>query len=436
MADLQKPRGTRDILPEEQVYWQWVKSIFMRRAQALGFEQIETPMFENVGVFARGVGQTSDIVEKEMFEVKRFTKADEETDGKEKESMALRPEGTAGVARAYLENGMHTWPQPVRLFYIESMFRYERPQKGRYREHHQIGLEYFGDADSTADAMILMLYWGLLRDLGLTEGIVFNINSIGDETCRPKYRKKLKTYFEGYKEQLCEDCQRRLAVNPLRILDCKNAGCQQIVAGAPVILDELCAPCKQHFQSLLEYMDELGIPYVLAPRLVRGLDYYSRTVFEVVDASDPTRQTSMAGGGRYDGLIKLYGGKETPAVGMGSSIERIVEKLQERSIEPPVNKPVKVVVIQLGDKAKKAGLKLIDQLNDWGIGATGAFAKESLKSQLKYADKVEAPLAVILGSREVFDGTVIIRDMKTGVQDTVNGEYLKDTLTERLQAKF
>jgi histidyl-tRNA synthetase len=429
---IQKPRGTRDILPEEQVYWQWITSTFIKRASALGFERIETPTFEYAQLFVRGVGQSSDIVEKEMFEVRRLAKngTEEESD---KEAMVLRAEGTAPVVRAYIENGMHTWSQPIRLYYIESMFRYDRPQKGRYREHHQLGLEYFGDSDATADAMVIMLYWQLLRDLGLTENISVTLNSIGDETCRPKYRKKLKAYFEGYKDQLCPDCQRRLATNPLRILDCKVESCQKIAAGAPVILDELCKECKTHFESLLEYLDELQIPYSLNPRLVRGLDYYSRTVFEVVDDSDSGRQTSISGGGRYDGLVKMYSGKEVPAVGTGIGIERLIEKLQERGITPPDSKAVKVVVVQLGDKAKKAGLKLIDTLNGWEIGATGAFSKESLKAQLKYADKMNAVLGLIIGTREVFDNTVIIKDMKTGVQDTINMDYLKSTLEERLK---
>lgn len=430
----QKPRGTRDILPEEQPYWQWIINVFTRRAAALGFERIETPSFEFVNVFTRAVGETSDIVEKEMFEVKHFTPDD--TDRlNEREPMVLRPEGTAAVVRAYLENGMQTWPQPVRLYYIETMFRYDRPQKGRYREHHQLGLEYFGDSDPTADALIIMGYWQVLRDLGLTKDISFTINSVGDENCRPKYRRKLKTYFEAYKDQLCSDCLKRLTTSPWRILDCKEEHCQAIAAAAPVILDELCRECKLHFETLLEYLDELGVPYNLNPRLVRGLDYYVRTVFEVVDTADSTRQASISGGGRYDGLVKLYGGKDTPAVGTGIGIERLIEKLQERHLKPIVDNPIKIVVIQLGARAKKSGLKLIDQLNMWGLGSTGVFSRESLKSQLKFADKSGAKLAIIVGTREVYDNTVIIRDMKTGVQDTVSLDLLQETLKDRLLIK-
>lgn len=431
---LQAPRGTHDILPPDQPYWQWIIDRFSYRAAQLGFERIETPAFEYADLFIRGVGATSDIVSKEMFEVRRLAKEAgpaAKEDGKD--TMILRPEGTAPVVRAYIEHGMQTWPQPVRLYYIEPMFRYDRPQKGRYRQHHQLGLEYFGDADPTADAMIIMAYWQLLRDLGLTENISFGLNSVGDEVCRPKYRKKLKAYLEPHKEQLCAQCQTRLQVNPLRVLDCKEASCQAIIAGAPMIIDELCKECKTHFQALLEYLDELSVPYSLEPRLVRGLDYYTRTVFEVVDTSDSGRQSSISGGGRYDGLVKLYGGKDTPGVGTGIGIERLIEKLQERGIQPPTNQTVQVVVVQLGDKAKKIGLKLIDQLNRWEIGATGAFAKESLKAQLKYADKVGAQLGIIIGTREVFDHTVIIRDMKTGVQDTIGMDYLKEALEERLK---
>jgi histidyl-tRNA synthetase len=314
MADLiQTPRGTKDILPDDQRYWQWIISTFIKRAESLGFARIETPTFEYASIFARAVGQSSDIVEKEMYEVRRLSK--DENEDKDSEPTVLRPEGTAAVARAYIEHGMHTWSQPVRLYYIESMFRYDRPQKGRYREHHQLGLEYFGDSDASADALIMLAYWQLLIDLGLTNNIVFTVNSIGDEVCRPKYRKKLKAYFEAHKEELCEDCKRRLATNPLRILDCKEESCKAIAANAPIILDELCKECKDHLETLLEYLDELGIPYNLNPYLVRGLDYYSRTVFEVIDSGTTTRQNSISGGGRYDGLIKLYGGKDTPAVG-------------------------------------------------------------------------------------------------------------------------
>jgi histidyl-tRNA synthetase len=434
MAELmQTTRGTKDILPDEQRYWQWVISTFQETAENIGFQRIETPLFEYAHVFTKGVGATSDIVEKEMFEVKRLAK--NTGDESEKDIMILRPEGTAAVVRAYIQHGMQTWPQPVRLYYIESMFRYDRPQKGRYREFHQLGLEYFGDSDPAADAMIIMLQWRLFQKLGLIDGIVFNLNSLGDETCRPKYRKKLKAYFDGYKDQLCEDCQRRLDTNPLRILDCKNESCKKIAANAPVLLDELCVACKTHLETLLEYLDELGVPYNINPHLVRGLDYYNRTAFEVVDVSDTGRQTSINGGGRYDGLVKLYGGKDTPAVGVGIGIERLIEKLQERGIEPPVQNHIRMTVIPLGDKAKKSGLKLLDTINGWGIGATGAFAKESLNSQLKYADKVGAKLAIIIGAREVFDKTVILRDMKTGVQDTINLDLLEETVRDRLQIK-
>lgn len=430
MADLtQTPRGTKDILPEEQAYWQWIIRLFSKRAEALGFERIETPTFEYAHIFTKGVGQTSDIVEKEMFTVTRFNDSKEPN---EKEPMVLRPEGTAAIARAYVEHGMQTWSQPVRFYYVESMFRYGRPQKGRYREHHQLGLEYFGDADSAADAMIFLIYWQLLVDLGLTDHIIFNVNSLGDDVCRPKYKKKLKAYFEPYEDQLCPDCQRRLATNPLRILDCKEESCQKIAAGAPVILDELCSECKAHLETLLEYLDELGIPYSLNSHLVRGLDYYNRTVFEVIDSADTNRQSSISGGGRYDGLVKLFGGKETPAVGTGIGIERLIEKLIERGIKPPKEQTIQVTVIPLGDKARKMGLRVIQELNQWGIGATGAFSKESLRAQLKYADKLGTPLAVIIGTREVFDKALIIRDMKTGVQDTINMDLLEETIKDRL----
>lgn len=432
----QKPRGTQDILPDDQVYWQWIISSFVKRAEGYGFSRIETPIYEYQSVFTRGVGTTSDIVEKEMFEVKRLSKKGEEPTDSDKETMVLRPEGTAAIVRAYLENGMQTWTQPVRLYYIEPMFRYDRPQKGRWRQHCQLGLEYFGDNEATADAMVMALYWQLLIDLGLPNKVTFNVNSLGDEVCRPKYKLKLKAYLKPHHSKLCTDCQRRLEQNPLRVLDCKVESCRTIASQAPVLLDELCKGCKLHLENLLEYLDELSIPYSINPQLVRGLDYYNRTVFEATDSTDDARQSSLGGGGRYDNLIKLYGGKDTPAVGVGIGLDRLVEKLKEKGIKPPVIRPIKIVVVPLGDKPKKAGLKIIAELNRWGIGASGAFSKESLKSQLKFADKLRVPFALILGSREVFDQTIIIRDMKTGVQDTINMDQLEETLRDRLNLRL
>lgn len=432
----QKPRGTQDILPDDQAYWQWIINSFIKRAEGYGFGRIETPIYEYQSVFTRGVGQTSDIVEKEMFEVKRLAKKSQEQTDTDKETMVLRPEGTAAIVRAYLENGMQTWTQPVRLYYIEPMFRYDRPQKGRYRQHTQLGLEYFGDGEATADAMVMALYWQLLVDLGLANKVTFNVNSLGDEVCRPKYKSKLKAYLKPHYASLCTDCQRRLDQNPLRVLDCKVEACRAIASQAPVLLDELCKGCKLHLENLLEYLDELSIPYSINPQLVRGLDYYNRTVFEATDSADDVRQSSLGGGGRYDSLIKLYGGKDTPAVGVGIGLDRLVEKLKEKGIKPPVSRPINIVVVPLGDKPKKSGLKIIADLNRWGIGATGAFSKESLKSQLKFADKLRVPFALILGSREVFDQTIIIRDMKTGVQDTINLDQLEETLRDRLSAKL
>lgn len=429
---MQTPRGTKDILPDEQPYWSWITGQFIKRASGLGFARIETPIFEYASVFTSGIGKETDIVTKEMFEVKRLTDT-KQSEEIEKERLVLRPEGTAAIVRAYIEHGMQTWTQPVRLYYIEPMFRYDRPQRGRYRQHYQLGLEYFGDSEPAADALLILLCWQLMTNLGLDENSTVNINSVGDEVCRPKYRKKLKAYFEPYKAQLCPDCQQRLELNPLRILDCKEPQCQPFIANAPIILDELCPECKAHLGTLLEYLEELNISYNLTPNLVRGIDYYSRTVFEIVDTEDKTRQNSFGGGGRYDSLVKNLGGKETPAVGAGIGVERLIEKLQAKGSKPPPPAPLDVVVVPLGEKAKRAGLKLIADLSRWDFSASGAFAKESLKAQLKYADKLECPLAVIIGTREVFDRSVIIRDMKTGVQDTISYDYLEEVLKERLK---
>ncbi len=436
MDGLQTPRGTKDILPQEQPYVDLVINSFRSVVESLGFQKIDTPTFEYRSVFVRSVGNESDIVEKELYQVQRLAGA--EGSGSEagrestREPLVLRPEGTSAVARAYLEHGMQTWPQPVKLYYISSMFRYDRPQKGRYREHHQLGLELFGELGPHADATIMLAYWQFLSRIQLTDSIVFQVNSLGDETCRPRYRKKLKLYLESQRQHLCADCQRRLATNPLRVLDCKVESCREIASQAPVIIDELCLDCKNHLTTLLEYLDALKISYQLNPHLVRGLDYYRRTVFEVIDAYDAANQASISGGGRYDGLIKLLGGKDTPAVGTGIGIERIIDKLIERGIKPPVDTRPAISVIALGDKARIGALQVINQLAGTPYRLNFAFSKDSLKAQLKAAARERSMQAIIIGSRELFDQTVILRDMTTSLQHTVALAKLNQELVDRL----
>lgn len=434
MAEIiQKPRGTKDILPDEQKYWQFVEKIVERRCRALEFGKIETPIFEYAKLFSRGIGETTDIVEKEMFEVKRYKNIS--TQDEENDQMVLRPEFTASVVRAYIEKGMHVWPQPVKLFSFGPVFRYERPQKGRYRQLWQFNLEVLGSDQPLTDVVVLLLIWQIFTDLGINDSIIIEINSIGCKTCRPKMRKNLINYLSPYNNALCGDCQRRLQTNPLRILDCKEENCQKIVQGAPQLIDMLCTECKSHFKAVLEELDDLNIPYDLNSRLVRGLDYYTRTTFEVVDISDVARQSVLGGGGRYDNLVELYGGKSTPAIGFAGGVERIIEKIKERGVKIPEIRKTDIYMVQIGDKAKKLALKLICELGKAGLAVSCSFGKDSLKSQLKAADKSEAKLTIIIGQREVLDQTVIIKDMFEGCQETIEINELQNYLFNKLRSK-
>ena len=432
---IQHARGMRDILPDDQAYWNHILNAAIRRAENFGFQQIQTPLVESKSLFVRGIGDTSDIVEKEMFGVNKV--GNREVDGKEKsedEELVLRPEPTAGIVRAYIEHGMHTWPQPVKLFLFGPMFRYDRPQKGRYRQLHQFGVEVLGDAEPMTDALVILLLWQIFQDLNLSDLTVVELNSIGDKVCRPKIKKALTAYYKPHLSELCSDCQRRFQTNPLRLLDCKHEQCQPLKKNAPATVDNLCAACRTHFMTLLEYLDGAGIRYDLNPFLVRGLDYYTRTVFEVRDRNDEGRQASLAGGGRYDDLVELYDGPATPAMGFGLGIDRVIEKLQEKGIEAPIARGTDVLIIQLGDKARRAALPMVVKLGQLGIAASAALGKESLKAQLRSADKMNAKIALIIGQRESIDGTIIVRDMRDGTQETIDAEKMEKFVQEKLNA--
>ncbi len=430
---IRKPRGTKDILPDEQKYWRAIEKAVEKRCLAFDFGKITTPSFESVQLFDRAIGQTTDIVQKEMFEVKRYGTSEEK---REEETLVLRPEGTAGVVRVYLEKGMQVWPQPVKLYYIEPMFRYGRPQKGRYREFWQFGFEIIGDKSSQTDIATLMLIWQIFNDLGLNEkDIIIDINSIGCKICRPQINKSLSDYLIKYQKLLCPVCQERLNLNPLRILDCKEKKCQNIIAGAPQIIDYLCESCKSDFKQVLEGLDELAIPYDLNPRLVRGLDYYTKTTFEIRDLQDKTRQSSLGGGGRYDNLIETYGGPSTPAIGFAAGIERIISKIKEKKIKIPEIQKTEIFVIQLGEKAKKIALKLVYDLGNKGFASSCAMGKNSLKSQLRSADKNGAKLALIIGQREALDKSIIIKDLRDSTQESYSMNKLDEMIYKKLRQK-
>ena len=401
------PRGTTDILPEEQAYWRYIEEKAAYICQLYGYERIETPIFEDTQLFVKGTGDTTDIVQKEMYTF-------EDRSGN---SLTLKPEGTPGVCRAYLEHGFQNLPQPVKLFHISPFFRYERPQAGRYRQYYQFGAEAIGEADASLDAEVIDMAWQFLKSLGLQKLLIF-INSIGCPECRPKYLEVLRSYFANHVSELCPDCKIRLERNVLRLLDCKQPGCQQIANQAPKSIDYLCLPCADHFQALKNYLGILEISFEVNQRLVRGLDYYTRTVFEI-QPEEEKAQSAIGGGGRYDGLIETLGGKPTPGIGFGIGIERIVLNLKRQNIPvPPVPVP-KVFIACLGDAARNEGMKLTATLRRQGIGVICATSAKSLKAQMRQANNLKISRAIIIGDDEVAAGTAILRDMITSQQESV-----------------
>jgi len=408
MPRFQRPTGTLDILPEEQPYWEHVRAHVVRLARRAGFERIDVPVFEATDLFARGIGAATDVVEKEMY---TFT-------DKGGNSLTLRPEFTAGVVRAYIEGGMHVRPQPVKLYSVGPVFRYDRPQAGRYRQFHQFNLEILGTQDPAADLEIMLLVWDLYAGLGFRD-LSFQLNSTGCPRCRPAYVEALKEYYRRHTGEVCEDCRRRLERNPLRVLDCKAAQCQPVIEAAPHIGDHLCDECADHFATLREYLDLLGRPYTLNHRLVRGLDYYTKTVFEVW-AAGIGAQAAVCGGGRYDGLAELLGGPPTPGVGVAVGIERIILVMKAQGVVVPPLPGPPVFLAHLGPEACREAVGLADRLRRAGVGVWLAFGERGLKSQMREAGKREARYVVILGEDELARGVATVRDMKAGEQVEVN----------------
>jgi histidyl-tRNA synthetase len=418
---IQRVRGVRDILPVEQKYFKFVYNNFEAAAEHSGFRKIYTPTIEPINLFMRTLGKGTDIVEKEMYSFK----------DKSGNAVVMRPEGTASVARAYLENGMMGWPQPVKLYYQMPMFRYDRPQANRYREHWQIGAEVFGDKSPLTDVNLITLALRTLRSIGVS-GVSLQINSIGCPTCRPKYKKALVSYLKKHESSLCDDCKRRLKTNPLRVLDCKQKKCIEIANDAPQTVNNLCNQCHEHFRTILEYLDELDIVYEINPRLVRGLDYYVRTVFEIWSESEGG-QASLGGGGRYDGLTELLGGKAVPGIGFGLGLDRIVNEMQLQKIEVPEIHTVDVYVAQLGEEAKKKCFKLLFELQNFGVGAEGAIDKGSISEQLKAANRFNVPYTLIIGQKEAFSDTVIIKDMQSGAQEIYPMDKVVKEVAKRIE---
>jgi histidyl-tRNA synthetase len=409
-------RGTTDILPEEQARWRYIERAIADITRLYGYQRIDTPVFEDTGLFNRSVGEGTDIVEKEMYTF----------EDKGKNSVTLRPEGTAPVCRAYLEHGMQNLPQPVKLYYQAPIFRYERPQAGRLREHHQFGCEAIGDDNPAVDAEVIDMAWRFYASLGL-KGLSLQLNSIGCRQCRPGYLNILKEYYTGYTDKLCADCKTRLAKNPLRLLDCKQPACQNIADAAPASADHLCPPCGEHFASLQKYLTLLGIPYRLNHRLVRGLDYYTRTVFEFQPEEEGS-QSSIGAGGRYDNLIEELGGKPAPAIGFGIGIERVILNLKRQGISVPALPPLQVLIAAMGDAARDISIKLAADLRQAGVSAVTAAGSKSLKAQLRQANSLGARFTLIIGEDEVKAGTAALRDMSGASQETVPVNELAERL--------
>lgn len=412
---VQTLRGMRDILPDEQPYWERVRRLLGSACQEFGFHRIDTPVVEYANLFIRSIGTGTDIVDKEiyLFETRGGDKA------------ALRPEMTAGLARAYIEHGMHTLPKPVKLFSTGPLYRYDRPQEGRYREHWQGNFDIFGESDPILDAQIFQIAFRILSQLGI-KNVEFQVNSIGTPEGRKEYRKILVRYLESQKHKLCHNCKERLVRNPLRVLDCKEDKCAQVTANAPQSAEYLDPESREHFKALLEYLDELALPYAVNPRLVRGLDYYTKTVFEIysVNAGGEGKKASLGGGGRYDGLMKSLGGEDTPAIGFALGMDRLVLEMMRLGGKPYRESRPKVFLAQLGDLAKKKSLRVFSDLQKNDILVAESFGRGNLKSQLRSANRVGAEVTLIIGQKEALDGTAIIKDMVSGTQEMVRQDKL------------
>jgi histidyl-tRNA synthetase len=424
-SSFQLVRGVKDILPEDQAYFFWIFDKVRSLARSYGYDPIETPIMEKTNLFVRGVGKQTDIVEKEMFSF-----VDQGGD-----HLTLRPEGTAAIARAYIEHGMLALPQPVKFWYWGKMLRHERPQAGRLREFHQFGFESLGSDDAMIDAQIIFMTYKIIQELGLE--VTIAINSIGSEECRTQYKKVLVDYFRTKRSELSDLAKKQLIKNPLRILDSKEENLLPIIAQAPQIFDYLNSASREHFLKVMDYLDELDVPVVLKPTLVRGLDYYNRTVFEIwTSDEESSRQSALGGGGRYDGLVEILGGRPTPAAGVAVGIERLVALLKEKEIKPPLDYQPDIFVAQLGEEAKRKSMLLFEQLRAADIKVAESLSKEGLKSQLEKADKLHVKYAIILGQKEILDGTVMLRDMENGIQEVIDINKIIPEIKKRLEKQL
>ncbi len=414
----QTPRGTADALPEDESYWTFVRSAAEETAARFGYRRIDTPAFEDARLFSLGVGESTDIVEKETYTF-------EDRGGY---MLTLRAEGTAPVCRAYIQHGMRVKTQPVRLFYICPVFRYERPQSGRLRQHTQFGIEVIGEADASVDAEVIEVGWRYLESVGLS-GLSLAINSIGDANCRPKYLERLRSHYERHRGDLCEDCARRIDRNALRLLDCKNESCQPLVEDAPASADHLCAACEAHWDALRGYLAEMGLEHEVEHRLVRGLDYYTRTVFEV-SPPEEGRMETIYGGGRYDGLIERLGGRPTPGIGYGMGLERVIRNIRRQGVAAPADGRARAMVVYIGDAAKTAGVRIASDLRRAGIAATLA-PPRGMRAQMRYAANSGCTHAVIIGDDELAKRVAAVRDLERSSQREAPLDKIADAIRAR-----
>ncbi|OGF27854.1 histidine--tRNA ligase [Candidatus Falkowbacteria bacterium RIFOXYB2_FULL_34_18] len=422
----------KDVLFDEQKYWDLV----VRKANDLscfyGFKKIQTPILEKLELYERSTGKVTDIVSKEMYS---FI-------DKSGEKIALRPEATPGLVRSYIEHGMFSLPQPVKMFWMGPLFRHEKPQSGRYRQHTQFDLEIFGEASPIADAQLILIAYNFFSELQIN--VQIHINSVGCKECRKTYLEKLIEFYKerGKRSKFCNDCKKRFATNPLRLLDCKEESCQEVREDAPQLVDYLCDDCRDHFIKVLEYLDELDIPYNLNSFLVRGLDYYTRTVFEVISLEEmeekgvsQKRQISLGGGGRYDDLVEYMGGQPTPGCGFGIGLERVILKIKEKNIPIKGDGGDFIFLAQLGEQSRRKMFLLFEEMRRAGFNVRQAFTKDSLKAQLEEADRLGTKYTLILGQKELLDGTIIIRDMESGIQEVIDYKKIYTELNKRIEER-
>lgn len=406
---INKPRGTEDILPVDSPLWQKIEQAAREVCAAYGYREIRTPVFEDTALFQRGVGDTTDVVQKEMYTF-------EDKGGR---SITLRPEGTASLARSFIENSLYADPQPTKLFYLISCYRYEKPQSGRLREFHQFGIECFGGTSDATDAEVIALALSFFRKLGIQD-LKLNLNSIGCPVCKKEYNEKLRDYFSKHQDKLCETCHTRLEKNPMRIIDCKSEICSGIAEDAPKMIDHLCPDCKEHLDKTLRYLDSVGIDYTINPNIVRGLDYYTRTVFEIT--SDALgAQSTVCGGGRYNGLVEELGGKPTEGIGFAVGLERLVMIMKSQGLDKTVDThQPRIFIAAIGDRADVTAQKLVYDLRKMGCYAERDLCGRSIKAQMKYANKLSSAYSMVLGDDEIASGKADLKNMADGTSAPVN----------------